>query len=125
MKRKASLGFILLFLLYLGCKSSLFGVCLSADSFVQTKSVPPCHQTETGEAKEKESCDCPIVLESLQFSSDSTTTIGKPGVTMVTWLPTSNAHVSFRSFSNGSNRFFLSQTALPPYLPMLTIRLLI
>lgn len=124
MKRKASIGFILLFLLYLGCKSSLFGVCLSADSFVTKATVPPCHQTENTKAEQKDSCDCPIVLETLQTSEVSVSD-GKPFVSYVVWQDTQSlfSWVSFHHQISVWSK--LSQAKIPPHSPTRTIRLLI
>ncbi|XDD48508.1 hypothetical protein AB3N60_18070 [Leptospira sp. WS39.C2] len=125
MKRKFSLGFILLFLLYLGCKSSIFGVCLSNESVVEKSTVPPCHQTQAGESETKEGCDCPIVLESLQFSTDTTNTDGKPLVTTVDWLGTKPWVLSSAKQIGNQLPLNFSHEKLPPFFPTRTIRLLI
>ncbi|MCW7467422.1 hypothetical protein EHQ96_02310 [Leptospira levettii] len=125
MKRKASLGFILLFLLYLGCKSSLFGVCLSPESFVQKSSLPPCHQTQTGESNKKDNCDCPIVFESLQFSPDSDLSLGKPIVTFVDWSNFRGSFISLLKPNPTESWIAGSQHKLPPHTPTRTIHLLI
>ncbi|MCG6149583.1 hypothetical protein LFX15_14905 [Leptospira levettii] len=125
MKRKASLGFILLFLLYLGCKSSLFGVCLSPESFVQKSSLPPCHQTQTGESNKKDNCDCPISLESLQSSPDSDLSIGKPMVTLVVWSDSRGSFISLLKPNPTESWIAGSQHKLPPHTPTRTIHLLI
>lgn len=125
MKRKASFGFILLFLLYLGCKSSLFGVCLSAESFVEKTSIPPCHQTAKADQTDKESCDCPIVLESLQTVSDSPVPVGKPLETVVVAHRNLSFPSSFLVHNPKQIHGIETQTKLPPHFPTRTIRLLI
>ncbi|TGL20769.1 hypothetical protein EHQ46_09710 [Leptospira yanagawae] len=125
MKRKASLGFILLFLLYLGCKSSLFGLCLSPDAFVETKKLPPCHQTENKNTANNESCDCPIILDSLQSPNDSATILGKPYVSSVLWVHSFPSKDSTLSMEQTQIGFSFRETRLPTHSPIRTIRLLI
>ncbi|TGM51768.1 hypothetical protein EHQ91_17310 [Leptospira biflexa] len=125
MKRQASFGFILLFLLYLGCKSSLFGVCISADSFVNTSSVPPCHQTAADDSTEKDSCDCPIVFQSLQTVADSSPSLGKPLETVVIWNHLRSDPFSLSPYDTKQISFPKTKHPYSSYFPTRTIRLLI
>ncbi|TGL62461.1 hypothetical protein EHQ62_14160 [Leptospira jelokensis] len=125
MKRKASFGFILLFLLYLGCKSSLFGVCLSPDAFVKVTKVPPCHQTQSEGTSNKETCDCPIVFDSLQSPTDLVTSFKKPSISLVSIYPSSPWKGFVSSVRKIQMGFVYRETRLPTHLPTRTIRLLI
>ncbi|PJZ83385.1 hypothetical protein [Leptospira harrisiae] len=123
MKRKFTIGFILIFLAYLGCKSSVFGFCTSAEKFVERSSVPPCHQTSESKDKETNSCECPITHEELQTSSGTDFLIGKQ-VKLVVWngFTVSKPQVRY----NPSVKWLDSGIRnSPSYFPTQTVRLLI
>ncbi|MBM9546940.1 hypothetical protein JWG40_07920 [Leptospira sp. 201903074] len=123
MKRKFAIGFILIFLAYLGCKSSVFGFCTSAEKFVERESVPPCHQSAESKSDSADPCECPISHEELQSSTSTDFPIWKP-----VKLTFGNAFATFEpNFLPGKSKSgLLSQLRYPPpYFPTTTVRLLI
>ncbi|TGK83113.1 hypothetical protein EHQ24_07310 [Leptospira noumeaensis] len=123
MKRKFTIGFILIFLTYLGCKSSVFGFCTSAEKFVERSSVPPCHQTSESKENSAESCECPITHEELQSAN---------GPDFPVWkqikLPVWNGFFVLKPkvLSGVSTNWLVAGLRhSPPYFPTQTVRLLI
>lgn len=124
MKRKFAIGFILIFLTYLGCKSSIFGFCTSAEKFVERASVPPCHQSAESNENSADSCECPIIHEELQSSSATDFPIWKQ-VKLVVW-DGFTASKQPHSLHKPSGQWFVSGLrSSPPYFPTRTVRLLI
>ncbi|TGM61171.1 hypothetical protein EHQ94_11965 [Leptospira meyeri] len=123
MKRKFVIGFILIFLAYLGCKSSVFGFCTSAEKFVERASVPPCHQTAGAKEDATNSCDCPITHEELQSSSGTDFPIWKQ-VKLLVWNGFSVIKPPY-SYSSSTKWLVSSQSLSPTYFPTKTVRLLI
>lgn len=123
MKRKFAIGFILIFLTYLGCKSSVFGFCASAEKFVERASVPPCHQTADSNESASDSCECPITHEELQTSSGTDFPIWK----QIKWVVWSGFSAVKPQFLHDSSTKWLVSGPLhsPSYFPTKTIRLLI
>lgn len=123
MKRKFTIGFILIFLAYLGCKSSVFGFCTSAEKFVERASVPPCHQTADSKEDATNSCECPIIHEELQTSSGMDFPIWKQ-MKFVVWNGFSALKPQF--LHDPSTKWLVSgHRHSPSYFPTKTIRLLI
>ncbi|TGK54473.1 hypothetical protein EHQ16_11970 [Leptospira kanakyensis] len=123
MKRKFAIGFILIFLTYLGCKSSVFGFCTSAEKFVERASIPPCHQTSESTENSTDSCECPITHEELQSASGPDFPIWKQ-----IKLPVWNGFVVLKPqfFPGPSAKWLVSGLRpSPPYFPTQTVRLLI
>lgn len=123
MKRKFAIGFILIFLAYLGCKSSVFGFCTSAEKFVERASVPPCHQSAESKENSQDSCECPITHEELQSSTSTDFPIWKP---LKLTFGSAFTALEPKFLHNKTKLGLLSQHRYPPpYFPTLTIRLLI
>lgn len=123
MKRKFAIGFILIFLTYLGCKSSVFGFCTSAEKFVERTSVPPCHQTAESNENSGDSCECPLAHEELQSSTATDFPIWKP-VKVTFW----NVFAALEpKFIQGQSKLWLVPSLRSPlsYFPTQTVRLLI
>ncbi|EMY70156.1 hypothetical protein [Leptospira vanthielii] len=123
MKRKFAIGFILIFLAYLGCKSSVFGFCTSAEKFVERASIPPCHQSAESKGNAADSCECPITHEELQSSTAADFPIWKQ-VKLVVWDAFTDLEPKL--LHRKSKLGLLSQLRYPtPYFPTQTVRLLI
>ncbi|MCW7470844.1 hypothetical protein [Leptospira kanakyensis] len=124
MKRKFAIGFILIFLTYLGCKSSVFGFCTSAEKFVERASVPPCHQTSESKENSADSCECPIIHEELQSATGPDFPIWKQ-VKLTVWNGFSVSKQP-QFFSGLSSKWLISGLRhSPTYFPTQTVRLLI
>ncbi|PJZ43880.1 hypothetical protein [Leptospira brenneri] len=124
MKRKFTVGFILIFLAYLGCKSSVFGFCTSAEKFVERASIPPCHQTAESEKNSADSCDCPITHEELQSSSGPDFPIWKQ-IKFTVWNEFTVLKPQVLLGGPSRKWLVLSSFHSPPYFPTQTVRLLI
>ncbi|MCW7492406.1 hypothetical protein ND861_10265 [Leptospira sp. 2 VSF19] len=123
MKRKFVIGFILIFLAYLGCKTSVFGFCTSAEKFVERASIPPCHQTADSKEDATNSCECPIIHEELQ-SSNSTDFLTWKQVKLPVWKGFTVSKPKFHP--DPSKKWLVSSFHNSPiYFPTKTVRLLI
>ncbi|MCT8335456.1 hypothetical protein NUH30_17370 [Leptospira sp. 85282-16] len=125
MKRKFVIGFILIFLAYLGCKSSAFGFCTSAEKFVERVSVPPCHQTTDSKEDSTNSCECPITHEELLSSSGTDFSIWKQ-IKFLAWSGNGFSVLKPQFLQNSfTTRLISDLRHFPIYFPTKTIRLLI
>ncbi|EOQ94879.1 hypothetical protein LEP1GSC195_0897 [Leptospira wolbachii serovar Codice str. CDC] len=124
MKRKFAIGFILIFLAYLGCKSSVFGFCTSAEKFVERASVPPCHQTDESKENAADSCECPLTHEELQSSTAADFPIWKQ-IKLVVWDGFTASEQTYSLHTQSARWFVSGLRGSPPFSPTRTVRLLI